>query len=178
MKWNQFWILTYYYGDLDTEKWILLSTLYLSATASGPGGVEVEAERGGSGGFSSSPSITENEGDSDTQAFTLYTHAATWTPINTWVVPVVADGRLLPVHGVKQRRHQTLVRLQVQQHQLLQCLEPLGLHALGRLRERGRRATRRGRDGGKNFFLKRKTEFLGFLFQKKWGNKCLAFKIK
>ena len=31
-------------------------TLYLSVAVSGPGGVEVEAERGGRGGFSSSPS--------------------------------------------------------------------------------------------------------------------------
>lgn len=37
-------------------KWYAAQTLYLSVGVSGPGGVEVEAERGGRGGFSSSPS--------------------------------------------------------------------------------------------------------------------------
>lgn len=34
--------------------------LYLSVGVSGPGGVEVEAERGGRGGFSSSPSENDS----------------------------------------------------------------------------------------------------------------------
>lgn len=40
-----------------------MQTLYLSVGVSGPGGVEVEAERGGRGGFSSSPSTNHRKGE-------------------------------------------------------------------------------------------------------------------
>ncbi len=40
-----------------------MQTFYLSVGVSGPGGVEVEAERGGRGGFSSSPSTKHRKGE-------------------------------------------------------------------------------------------------------------------
>lgn len=53
---------------------------------------------------------------------------------DTWVVSVVGEGHLLPLHGVQQRGDQTLTGIEVQRHQLWQRLKPLGLHALRRLR--------------------------------------------
>ena len=67
----------------------------------------------------------------------------------TWIVSVITDGRFLSVNSVKQSGDQTLAGLQVQWHQLWQCLESLWLHALGCLRGRARRTIREEEMQGK-----------------------------
>lgn len=63
--------------------------------------------------------------------------AGRWGRGHTRVVPVVAGDRFLALDSEEQRGDQTLVGLQVEQHQLRQRLETLRLHALRSLRGRG-----------------------------------------
>lgn len=57
-----FWAFTFPHCQLDTMRRLLIKAWYLSVGVSGPGGGQLETERGGRGGFSSSPSTNHRIG--------------------------------------------------------------------------------------------------------------------
>lgn len=112
-------------------------TLYLSVGVSDAGGIEVEAERGGRGGFSSSPSKhAKNESQHVTKR--VCWECVGLSLIYTWIVPLICDSCFFSVDSIEQGGDQALVGLQVQWHQLWEFFKPLWLHTLRCLGKRSR----------------------------------------
>lgn len=111
--------------------------LYLSVGVSDTGGVEVESERGGRGGFSSSPSKhAKNESHHVTKR--VCWECVGLSLIYTWIVPLICDSCFFSVDSIEQGGDQTLIGLQVQWHQLWEFFKPLWLHTLRCLGKRSR----------------------------------------